>query len=84
MDAGGHQIHQEKNSNNNSSSSIYSSISIGDWDEWDESLWTPRQRQWLEQGVVPREVYVTLSVILSLVVVFGLIANATILYIFSR
>ncbi|KAI9552890.1 arthropsin3 [Daphnia sinensis] len=85
MGVGGHPIHhQEKNSNGNASSSIYSSISIGDWDEWDETLWTAKQRQWLEQGVVPREVYVTLSVVLSLVVVFGLIANATILYIFSR
>ncbi|XP_057381617.2 melanopsin-like [Daphnia carinata] len=84
MGTGGHRINQEKNTYNNESSLIYSSISIGDWDEWDESLWTAKQRQWLEQGAVPREVYVTLSVILSLVVVFGLIANATILYIFSR
>jgi hypothetical protein len=55
-----------------------------DWDEWDESLWTAEQRQWLERGSVPREVYVTMSVALTLVVVFGLMANATILYVFSR
>ena len=77
-----HHHHEDKNSNNNISSST--SISTVDWDEWDESLWTDEQRQWLETASVPREVYVTMSVVLSLVVFFGLIANATILYVFFR
>ena len=77
-----HHHHEDKNNNNNISSSI--SISTVDWDEWDESLWTDEQRQWLETASVPREVYVTMSVVLSLVVFFGLIAHATILYVFSR
>jgi r-opsin len=84
---GHHQQPQEKNDVNNNhsdSSSSSTSISTVDWDDWDESLWTDEQRQWLETGSVPREVYVTMSVMLSLVVVFGLIANATILYVFSR
>lgn len=84
MGASGHPSPQERNNHNDSSSSIWTTVSISDWNEWDESLWTSKQRQWLEQGEVPREVYVTLSVFLSLVVAFGLIANATILYIFSR
>ena len=57
---------------------------IPDWDDWDEDLWTPEQRQLLEQGAAPRHVYIILGVLLSLVVVFGLVANATILYVFSR
>lgn len=59
-------------------------LPILDWDSWDESLWTPEQRLLLEQGVAPRHVYVSMGVLLSLVVLFGLIANATILYVFSR
>lgn len=59
-------------------------VPILDWDSWDESLWTSEQRLMLEQGIAPRHVYVSMGVLLSLVVVFGLIANATILYVFSR
>lgn len=59
-------------------------LAIPDWDEWDETLWTPEQRQLIEQGTVPRQVYVALGILLSLVVIFGLVANATILYVFSR
>lgn len=59
-------------------------MSILDWDSWDESLWTEEQRLALEQGIASRSVYVTMGVLLSLVVVFGLIANATILYVFFR
>ena len=89
-----HHHEDDKNNNNNnnnnnmSSSSSCSSptciISTVDWDEWDESFWTDEQRQWLETASVPREVYVTMSVVLSFVVFFGLIANAAILYVFSR
>jgi hypothetical protein len=87
-----HHPHHEddKNNNNNNISSSFSTssptsiISTVDWDEWDESLWTDEQRQWIETASVPREVYVTMSVVLSLIVFFGLIANATILYVFSR
>ena len=55
-----------------------------EWDNWDELLWTPEQRRLLEQGDLPRQVQFLLGVLLSLVVFFGLIANSTILYVFSR
>ena len=55
-----------------------------DWDDWDRSLWTPEQRQLLEQGAIPRQVYIVLGVLLTLIVLFGFTANATILYVFSR
>ena len=55
-----------------------------EWDNWDVGLWTPEQRRSIELGVVPQEVYVFLGVALSLVVVFGIVANATILYVFAK
>ncbi len=55
-----------------------------DWDDWDVSLWTPEQRRILERGAIPREVHITLGVLLSLIVLFGVAANTTILYVFSR
>ena len=55
-----------------------------DWDDWDRSLWTPEQRQLLEQGAIPRHVHIALGILLSLIVLFGFTANATILYVFSR
>lgn len=55
-----------------------------EWDDWDQSLWTPEQRHLLEQGAIPRHVHISLGVLLTLVVLFGVIANATILYVFSR
>lgn len=59
-------------------------VTIPDWDTWDEGLWTPEQRLLLEQGLAPRHAYVTMGVLLSFIVIFGLVANATILYVFSR
>ena len=55
-----------------------------DWDDWDRSLWTPEQRQLLERGAIPRHVHITLGILLSLIVLFGVAANSTILYVFSR
>ena len=55
-----------------------------DWDDWDLDLWTPEQRQLLELGRIPRQVYIVLGVLLTLIVLFGFTANATILYVFSR
>ena len=55
-----------------------------EWDDWDESLWTPEQKQMLEQGVIPYSVHVLLGILLILIVLFGVIANSTILYVFSR
>jgi hypothetical protein len=55
-----------------------------DWDDWDASLWTPEQRRMLERGAIPREVHITLGVLLALIVLFGVAANSTILYVFSR
>ena len=54
------------------------------WDDWDLDLWTPEQRQLLELGRIPRQVYIVLGVLLTLIVLFGFTANATILYVFSR
>ena len=56
-----------------------------EWDDWDESLWTPEQRQLLmELGAVPRRVHISLGILLTLVVLFGIIANSIILFVFSR
>ena len=55
-----------------------------EWDDWDESLWSPEQRQLLEQGTIPRELHFSLGAFLTLIVVFGIISNSTILYVFSR
>lgn len=55
-----------------------------EWDDWDRALWTPEQRLVLEAGIAPREVYVAFAVVLGAIVVFGIAANATILYVFSR
>lgn len=55
-----------------------------DWDDWDRSLWTPEQRQLLERGAIPRHVHITLGILLALIVLFGVAANSTILYVFSR
>ena len=50
-----------------------------------ESLWTLEQRQLLmELDTVPRQVFISLGVFLVLVVLFGIIANSTVFYIFSR
>jgi hypothetical protein len=75
---------QDNNVNHYNRSDPETPVSAVDWDEWDDSLWKAEQRQWLEEGSVPREVYVTMSIVLTLIVVFGLIANATILYVFAR
>ena len=79
---------------NNSSSSVSTWLSddnnrnetsLGiDWDDWDLDLWTPEQRQLLELGRIPRQVYIVLGVLLTLIVLFGFTANSTILYVFSR
>lgn len=55
-----------------------------EWDDWDQSLWSPEQRLLLEQGVIPREVHISLGILLTLIVLFGVAANSTILYVFSR
>lgn len=55
-----------------------------DWDDWDGELWTPDQRNILERGVIPREVHISLGVLLSFIVLFGVTANSAILYVFSR
>ena len=55
-----------------------------DWDDWDLDLWTPEQRQLLELGWIPRHVYIVLGVLLTFIVLFGVAANSTILYVFSR
>lgn len=53
-------------------------------DAWDDFPWTDEQRRQIESGLVPRHVLVLLGLVLSVVVAFGLVANATILYVFSR
>lgn len=55
-----------------------------DWDDWDGGLWTPAQRNILEGGVIPRHVHISLGVLLAFIVLFGVIANSAILYVFSR
>lgn len=55
-----------------------------EWDDWDVGLWTPEQRQRIEAGIIPREVYIAFGVLLTLIVVFGIVANATILYVFAK
>lgn len=55
-----------------------------EWDDWDADLWTPAQRHLLTQGFVPHQVYTTLGVLLTLIVVFGFAANSIILYVFFR
>ena len=50
----------------------------------DEFLWTTEQRRLLQQGAVPHRVQILLGVLLILIVVFGILANSTILYVFSR
>lgn len=55
-----------------------------EWDDWDQSVWTPEQRLLLEQGAIPRQVHVSLGILLTLVVLFGIAANSAILYVFSR
>lgn len=55
-----------------------------EWDDWDQSLWSPEQRLLLEQGAIPREVHISLGILLTLIVLFGVIANSAILYVFSR
>ena len=56
-----------------------------EWDDWDATLWTPEQRQFLmEPGTVSRQIYIFLGIILTLVVLFGIFANFTVLYVFSR
>ena len=52
-------------------------------DPWDFP-WTDEQRRLIESGAVPRQVLVALGLLLFIVVLFGLVANATILYVFSR
>ncbi|XP_057381023.2 uncharacterized protein LOC130703611 [Daphnia carinata] len=54
------------------------------WDDWDGGLWTPEQRNILEGGVIPRHVHISLGILLSVIVLFGVIANSAILYVFSR
>ena len=56
-----------------------------EWDDWDESLWTPDQRKLLmEQGAVPRRVHIFLGILLALVALFGIIANSIVLFSISR
>ena len=55
-----------------------------EWDEWDDLLWTPEQRQQLQQDAILRQVRISLGLILALVVFFGVITNSTILFVFSR
>ncbi|KAI9552891.1 arthropsin2 [Daphnia sinensis] len=55
-----------------------------DWDDWDGGLWTPEQREILEGGVIPRHVHISLGILLAFIVLFGVIANSAILYVFSR
>ena len=56
-----------------------------EWDNWDESLWTPEQRKLLmEQCAVPRSVHISLGIILALVALFGIIANSIVLFVISR
>lgn len=52
-------------------------------DPWDFP-WTDEQRRQIESGAVPRQALVVLGLVLFIVVLFGLVANATILYVFSR
>lgn len=58
--------------------------SLVQWDDWDQSLWTAEQRQLLERGAIPPEVHITLGVFLTLIVLFGVAANSSIFYVFSR
>ena len=52
--------------------------------EWDDSMWTPKQRRLLQQGAVSRQVIVSLGILLAVVILFGIISNSTVLYVFSR
>jgi hypothetical protein len=58
--------------------------SLVQWDDWDQSLWTAEQRQLLERGAIPPEVHITLGVLLTLIVLFGVAANSSIFYVFAR
>ena len=56
-----------------------------EWNEWDDLLWTPEQRHQLQQGAnIFRQVQISLSLILVLVVFLGAITNSTILFFFFR
>lgn len=55
-----------------------------EWDDWDCSLWTDDQRHLLERGILPHHAYIIFGVLLTLIVLFGVVANTTILYVFSR
>lgn len=61
-----------------------SDVTVTDVEYWDPLLWTTEQRQLLERGAIPRQLHLTLGILLSVVVIFGIVANATILYVFSR
>ena len=75
---------EEKTNMSSSSSTSGDAVMLIDWDDWDQSLWTDEQRQLLERGAIPPEVHITLGVFLTLIVLFGVAANSTILYVFAR
>ena len=55
--------------------------SVLELDDWDALLWNPEHRRLLEKGQMK---FISLGVLLSLVVLFGIIANSTVLFIISR
>lgn len=78
------QQDDEESKSTNITSSSGSTVLLVQWDDWDQSLWTAEQRQLLERGGIPPEVHITLGVLLTLIVLFGVAANSSIFYVFAR
>ena len=64
--------------------SINGTLVTTEWDSWDTSLWTPEQRRLLNQGAFSRHVHFPLGILLTLVVLFGIIANSVSFFDISR
>ena len=60
--------------------------SVLELDDWDALLWNPEQRRLLGKGQTGsgQVKFISLGVLLSLVVLFGIIANSAVLFIISR
>lgn len=59
-------------------------VSVIQWDELDDDLWTPEQRRLLEEGGGPNSLHATLSFLLTIVIICSIILNSGILYVFQR
>ena len=56
-------------------------VSVIQWDELDDDLWTPEQRRLLEEGGGPNSLHATLSTLLTIVIICSIILNSGILYV---